>query len=159
MAGINKVTLIGNLGSKPELRTANNGNMWTAISLATSESWVDKQSGDRREKTEWHKVVIWGKLAEIASKFCDKGTKVYLEGKLETRSWDDQKTGEKRYTTEIILSGFGAVFQILDKKDINNSGAEDSISSDQSVITQIKVPVPTAPSSVDNGGFGDDIPF
>jgi len=159
MSGINKVTLIGNLGSKPELRTASNGNMWSALSLATSESWIDKKTRERREKTEWHKIVIWGKLAEVASKFCDKGTKVYLEGKLETRSWDDQKTGEKRYTTEVILSGFGAVFQILDKKDLNNSVAEDSISSTESVITEIKVPVPSSPESGVDGGFGDDIPF
>ena len=160
MAGINKVILVGNLGAKPELRTASNGNMWTTMSLATSESWYDKATREKREKTEWHKVVVWGKLAEIASKFADKGSKVYLEGKLETRSWDDQASGEKRYTTEVILSGFGAVLQLLDRRDESPTGSDAITTTNQGVVTEVKVPVPTAPNTVvDDGGFEDDIPF
>ncbi len=162
MAGINKVTLIGNLGLKPELRTASNGNQWTSLSLATSEAWKDKNSGEKREKTEWHKVVVWGKLAEIASKYTDKGSKVYLEGKLETRSWTDQKTGEKRYTTEVVLSGFNSVFQILDRKDdfASNSEKITATNTTVSAVDEIKVPVPSSPSSgIDSEPFSDDIPF
>ena len=162
MAGINKVTLIGNLGAKPELRTASNGNMWTSLSVATSEAWMDKASGEKREKTEWHKVVIWGKLAEVASKYTDKGSKIYLEGKLETRSWTDQNSGEKRYTTEVVLSGFNAAFQILDKRDdfASNSEKITNTATPVSGVTEIKMPAPIQPErGIDAEPFSDDIPF
>ena len=101
--GINKVILIGNLGKDPEVRYAANGNAITTITLATSESWKDKDSGEQVEKTEWHKVVLFKKLAEIAGEYLKKGSKIYIEGKLQTRKWQDND-GKDRYTTEIIAS-------------------------------------------------------
>jgi single-strand DNA-binding protein len=155
MAGINKVILVGNLGVKPELKTASNGNKFATMSLATSETWKDRNTGERREKTEWHKIVIWGKLAEIAAQYCDKGTKVYLEGKNETRSWEDER-GEKRYITEVVLSGFNSVFQMMDKRENVNTGVGVG------TMEVMKAPLPSQPETtnpVDNGGFSDDIPF
>ncbi|MCH7893875.1 MAG: single-stranded DNA-binding protein [Proteobacteria bacterium] len=99
--GINKVILIGNLGSDPETRAMPSGAYVTNISIATSESWKDKQTGDQKERTEWHKVVFFGRLAEIASEYLRKGSQVYIEGGLRTRKWQD-KDGRDRYTTEIV---------------------------------------------------------
>ena len=105
MAGINKVILVGNLGAKPEVKYASNGNAISNLSVATSESWTDKSSGQKQERTEWHRVSLFGKLAEIAGQYLDKGSKVYVEGKLQTRKWQDQN-GQDRYTTEVVVSGF-----------------------------------------------------
>ncbi len=113
MAGsVNKAILIANLGRDPELRRTQDGTPVANLSVATSQSWSDKHSGERREKTEWHRVTVWGKLAEIADRYCEKGTKVYLEGAIETRKWQDQ-SGQDRYTTEIVLRGYGATLQVL----------------------------------------------
>lgn len=101
MKGINKVILVGTLGRDPETRHMPNGNAVTNISLATSESWKDKQSGEKQERTEWHRVSMFGRLAEIAAEYLRKGSQVYIEGKLRTRKWQD-KEGKGRYTTEII---------------------------------------------------------
>ena len=107
MAGsVNKVILVGNLGRDPEIRTMQSGDKLAQFSLATSETWNDRQSGERRERTEWHRVVIFGRLAEIAERYLRKGSKVYLEGSLQTRKWQDQ-SGQDRYTTEVVLSGPG----------------------------------------------------
>jgi len=108
MAGVNKVILIGNLGNDPEMRTLDTGSMVTTLSLATSESWKDKNTGEKREKTEWHRVVFWGKPGEIITQYATKGSKLYVEGSLETRKWQDQE-GNDRYTTEIK----GRDFQFL----------------------------------------------
>jgi len=116
MAGINKVILIGNLGAKPEVKFASNGNAIANLSIATSESWTDKNTGEKQEKTEWHRVSLFGKLAEIAGKYLDKGSKVYIEGKLQTRKWQD-KEGKDRYTTEVVVSGFNGVLQMLDRRE------------------------------------------
>lgn len=116
MAGINKVILIGNLGADPESKQINSG-MVTNLSLATSEQWTDKQ-GAKQERTEWHKVVLFGRLAEIAGKYLSKGSKAYIEGKLQTRKWQDQN-GQDRYSTEIV----GSQLQMLDSK----SQAEDDL--------------------------------
>jgi single-strand DNA-binding protein len=113
MAGINKVILIGNLGAKPELKYSSSNVGITNLSVATSESWTDKSTGQKQEKTEWHRVSVFGKLAEIITKYCDKGSKVYIEGKLQTRKYQD-KSGADRYTTEIVVSGFNGVIQMLD---------------------------------------------
>src|SRR5205814_88256 len=102
MAGINKVILIGNLGKDPELRHTPQGQAVANFSLATSENWTDK-NGQKQERTEWHKVVVWGKPAELAAKYLSKGRKAYIEGRLQTRAWDD-KEGQKRYTTEVVAS-------------------------------------------------------
>ena len=101
MAGVNKVTILGNLGKDPEVRFMPNGGAVANITVATSDSWKDKQTGEQKEKTEWHRVVMFGKLAEIAGEYLKKGSKVYLEGSLQTRKWTNQQ-GQDQYTTEIV---------------------------------------------------------
>nr|BET44390.1 MAG: hypothetical protein ACHINZ_0600 [Candidatus Aschnera chinzeii] len=123
--GINKVILIGNLGKDPEIRYIPNGSAIANLSLATSESWRDKQTGEIREKTEWHRVVIFGKLAEIASEYLRKGTQVYIEGSLQTRKWQDQD-GQDRYYTEVIVNVTGTM-QMLGARTSNNIG-DDKVS-------------------------------
>lgn len=100
MSGVNKVIVIGRLGSDPEVKTISTGNTVARLSVATSDQWTDKE-GQKQERTEWHRVVVWGKLAELCGKYLSKGRQVYLEGRLQTRSWEDQQ-GVKKYTTEII---------------------------------------------------------
>ena len=109
--GVNKVILIGNLGSDPEVRYTPEGVPVANFSLATSESWNDRNTGERQERTEWHRLVLWRKLAEIAQQYLKKGAKIYVEGKLQTRSWDDQ-SGQKRYTTEVVVNDM----QMLDSR-------------------------------------------
>ena len=99
--GVNKVILVGNLGKDPEIRYMPNGNAVANLTLATSESWKDKQTGDQQEKTEWHRIVMFRRLAEVAGEYLKKGSQVYIEGKLQTRKWQD-KEGQDRYTTEIV---------------------------------------------------------
>ncbi|MBK3745427.1 single-stranded DNA-binding protein [Paraburkholderia aspalathi] len=117
MAGsVNKVILVGNLGADPEIRRLNSGDPVVNLRIATSESWRDKQSGERREKTEWHSVVIFNdNLAKVAEQYLKKGAKVYLEGALQTRKWQDQN-GNERYTTEIVLQKFRGELQMLDSR-------------------------------------------
>lgn len=117
MAGsVNKVILVGNLGADPEVRRMNDGSPVVNLRIATSESWRDKQTGERREKTEWHSVVIFNdNLAKVAEQYCRKGMKVYVEGSLQTRKWQDQ-SGQDRYTTEIVLQKFRGELQMLDTK-------------------------------------------
>jgi len=111
--GINKVILVGTLGRDPEMKYAANGNAIANLSVATSESWMDKNTGQKQEKTEWHRVVIFGKLAEVAGQYLKKGSMVYLEGKLQTRKWQDANTGQDRYSTEVVLSGFDCKMEML----------------------------------------------
>ncbi|MBA49470.1 MAG: single-stranded DNA-binding protein [Paracoccus sp. (in: a-proteobacteria)] len=115
MAGsVNKVILIGNLGRDPEIRTFQNGGKVANLRIATSEQWKDRNSGERREKTEWHSVAIMSEgLVGVVERFLKKGSKVYIEGQLETRKWQDQ-SGQDRYTTEIVLRGFNGTLQMLD---------------------------------------------
>src|SRR6201982_234012 len=116
MAGsVNKVILIGNLGRDPEIRTTQNDTKIANLNLATSESWRDKATGERKEKTEWHRVVIFGNLVDIAEKSLKKGSKVYVSGSLQTRKWTDQ-SGTEKYTTEVVLQGFGGELTMLDGK-------------------------------------------
>lgn len=119
MAGLNKVILVGNLGKDPEVRHLEGGVAVANFSLATSESYKDK-SGQRIEQTEWHNIVVWRGLAEAAEKYLKKGTTIYLEGKLRTRSWDD-KEGHKRYITEVV----GDTFTVLNRKETNPTGGEE----------------------------------
>ena len=114
MAGVNKVIIIGNLGNDPEVRYSANGSAIANISVATSESWTDKNSGDKQEKTEWHRIVMFNRLGEIAGEYLRKGSKVYIEGKLQTRKWQDQ-SGQDRYTTEIVAN----TMQMLDGRGDN----------------------------------------
>jgi single-strand DNA-binding protein len=113
--GINKVILIGNLGQDPEVTYMPSGGAVANISIATSESWQDKTTGEKKEKTEWHRVAIFGKLAEIAGEYLRKGSTVYIEGKLQTRKWQDQN-GQDRYTTEVVVQGYNGIMQMLGGK-------------------------------------------
>ena len=151
MAGINKVILVGNLGAKPEVKYASNGNAISNLSVATSESWTDKNTGQKQERTEWHRVSLFGKLAEIAGQYLDKGSKVYVEGKLQTRKWQDQN-GQDRYTTEVVVSGFNGTLQMLDRRD-------DSSSSAPSENVTVKDQTETSITPVSKDEFEDDIPF
>jgi single-strand DNA-binding protein len=100
MAGVNKVIIVGRLGADPEIKTISGGNNVARLSVATSENWTDRD-GNKQERTEWHRVVVWGKLADLCGKYLSKGREVYLEGRLQTRSWEDQQ-GQKKYTTEVV---------------------------------------------------------
>ena len=117
--GVNKVILVGNLGQKPEMRYTATQAAVANISIATTESWKDKESGEMRDKTEWHRVVYFGKLAEIVEKYLDKGSSVYIEGKLQTRKWQD-KSGADRWTTEIV----GNELTMLGSRPSNNAQAQ-----------------------------------
>lgn len=112
MRGVNKVILVGTLGADPDVKYAANGNAIANLSVATSEEWNDKNTGQKQQKTEWHRVSIFGKLAEISGQYLRKGSQVYLEGKLQTRKWQDQN-GQDRYTTEVVLTGFNGTMQML----------------------------------------------
>jgi len=149
MSGINKVILVGNIGAKPEVKYSTNGSAIANLSVATSETWNDKNSGEKQEKTEWHRVSLYGKLAEIAGQYLDKGSKVYVEGKLQTRKWQDQ-SGQDRYTTEIIVSGYGGTLQMLDRREGMASSSQSAPSTNMNNDT-VEV--------ADNSGFEDDIPF
>jgi single-strand DNA-binding protein len=146
MSGINKVILIGNLGAKPELKYSSASVAITNLSVATSESWTDKNTGQKQEKTEWHRVSVFGKPAEVIAKYCDKGSKVYVEGKLQTRKYQD-KSGADRYTTEIVVGGFNGVIQMLDSVKVK----PDGISPDEQLVTPIE-PVPAE-------AWADEVPF
>ena len=124
MAGsVNKVILIGNLGADPDIRQTQDGRPIANLSIATSESWRDKNSGERKERTEWHRVVIFSEgLAKIAEQYLKKGSKVYVEGQLQTRKWQDQQ-GNDKYTTEVVLSGFNGTLTMLDSR--NAGGGSD----------------------------------
>jgi single-strand DNA-binding protein len=119
--GINKVILVGNLGQDPEIRYTADGRPIANFSIATSESWKDKNSGEKREKTEWHRVVVFGKLAEICGEYLSKGRQVYIEGKLQTRKWQGQD-GQDRYTTEVVVDSFNGVMQMLGTRDAGGGG-------------------------------------
>ena len=117
--GINKVILVGNLGGDPEVRYLPNGSAVANITLATSESWKDKNTGEQRDKTEWHRVTLYGKLAEIAGEYLKKGSQVYVEGQLQTRKWQDQ-SGQDRYSTEVVVQGYNGTMQMIGGRATNN---------------------------------------
>ncbi|OCG23461.1 single-stranded DNA-binding protein [Gilliamella sp. wkB108] len=169
--GINKVILVGNLGQDPEVRYMPNGNAVANFSVATSESWKDKQTGENRDRTEWHRVVVFGKLAEIAGEYIKKGTQVYLEGQLQTRKWQDQ-TGNDRYTTEVVVNPVGGTLQILGSRNNSESFDDNSQHWGQSANNVSSAPAaparssaPTAPAMQQPKApeppmdFDDDIPF
>ena len=158
MAGsVNKVILIGNLGADPEVRRTQDGRPIANLRVATSETWRDRQSGERREKTEWHRVVIFNEgLAKIVENYLRKGSKVYLEGQLQTRKWTDQ-SGQDRYTTEVVLQGFNGQLQMLDARGTGDGGggAFPRSGGDDGG----RAALPDAPSTSSNNDFDDDIPF
>ncbi|MXP50284.1 single-stranded DNA-binding protein [Pantoea sp. Eser] len=129
--GVNKVILVGNLGQDPEVRYMPNGSAVANLSLATSESWRDKQSGEQKEVTEWYRVVIFGKLAEIAGKYLRKGSQVYLEGQLRTRKWTDQ-TGQEKYTTEVVVN-IGGTMQMLGGRQSGSSAGAPPMDFDDDI--------------------------
>ena len=120
--GVNKVILVGNLGQDPEVRYMPNGGAVANITLATSESWRDKQTGENKEITEWHRVVLFGKLAEVAGEYLKKGSQVYIEGQLRTRKWQDQG-GQERYTTEVVVNVGGTMQMLGGRQQGGNAGA------------------------------------
>ncbi|MBI0112798.1 MULTISPECIES: single-stranded DNA-binding protein [Gilliamella] len=167
--GINKVILVGNLGQDPEVRYMPNGNAVANFSVATSETWKDKQTGENRDRTEWHRVVVFGKLAEIAGEYVKKGTQVYLEGQLQTRKWQDQ-AGNDRYSTEVVINAVGGTLQILGSRsgDSFNDGSQNW---GQSANNTSSAPSTSRPSTTNEPAasqptipeppmdFDDDIPF
>jgi single-strand DNA-binding protein len=128
MASLNKVTLIGNLGKAPEIRKTQSGKPIASFSIATSESWKDKQTGEKKEKTEWHNIVVFNEgLAGVVERYVKKGSKVYIEGALQTRKWQD-KDGHDRYTTEVVLQGYSGALIMLDGR--NNSDTQQDAGTD-----------------------------
>lgn len=148
--GINKVIIIGNIGADPEVRYLPSGSAVANISVATSESWKDKQTGEKQERTEWHRIVLFNRLGEIAGEYLRKGSKVYIEGRLQTRKWQD-KSGQDRYTTEIVANDM----QMLDSRG-GGSGDYSAPPSQASANTSNKSGSTTP---VEAGDFDDDIPF
>ena len=142
--GVNKVILVGNLGQKPEIRYTKDSKPIASFSIATSESWKDKTTGDMVEKTEWHNVTFFGRIAEVAEQYLDKGSKVFVEGKLQTDKWEDEN-GNKRSATKIL----GNNMQMLDSRGSNNSSSFDESSSAQN----------EAPASQEGSFSEEDIPF
>ena len=147
---VNKVILVGNLGSDPEIRDLNSGAKIANLSIATSETWKDKNTGERKDRTEWHKVVIFNEnLVKVAEQYLKKGAKVYIEGQLQTRKWQDQ-SGNDRYTTEVVLKNFRGELQKLDPISNSESSAGTSDVGDRY-------------AAIKGGGFGssldDDVPF
>ena len=147
---VNKVILIGNLGKDPEVRYTPNGLAVANLTIATSEAWKDKQSGENQERTEWHRVVMYSRLAEIAGEYLRKGSKIYIEGRLQTRKWQDKNTNTDRYTTEVVADSL----QMLDSK-ATGGGSMDSSPMDKSAGMDNAPAIQSAP--VDS--FDDDIPF
>ncbi|WP_281648754.1 single-stranded DNA-binding protein [Parendozoicomonas sp. Alg238-R29] len=144
--GVNKVILVGNLGGDPEVRFTPNGNAVTNLSIATSESWRDKQTGQQQERTEWHRVVIFGKLAEIAGQYLRKGSKVYLEGKLQTRKWQDQQ-GQDRYSTEVVIDINGQMQMLDGRQEGGNMNAGGNSGYGQSAQQQAPQQAPQQQAS------------
>ena|SRR5689334_518814 len=157
MAGsVNKVILVGNLGADPEVRNLPSGGKVVNLSVATSENWRDKNTGERREKTEWHRVVIFSEgLAKVAEQYLKKGSKVYLEGALQTRKWQDQ-SGQDKYSTEVVLQGFNSNLTMLDGRGDSEGGSTGF--SGPPAAREGRRPAATAPA-FEPGGMDDDIPF
>jgi single-strand DNA-binding protein len=162
MAGsVNKVILIGNLGADPEIRRTQDGRPIANLRLATSESWRDKATGERKEKTEWHRVVIFNEgLAKVAEQYLKKGAKVYLEGQLQTRKWTDQQ-GVEKYSTEVVLQGFNSALTMLDRA--GGGGGSSESGNDNSSDFGSSRPAARQPAMAGGGGkrgdLDDEIPF
>ncbi|MBV32428.1 MAG: single-stranded DNA-binding protein [Porticoccaceae bacterium] len=158
--GINKVIIVGNCGQDPETRYMPSGGAVTNLSLATSESWKDKNTGQQQERTEWHRVVFFNRLAEIAGEYLKRGSKVYVEGSLRTRKWQDKDSGQDRYTTEIVANEM----QMLDSKgssagDFSSSQPNPSSSFSSEKSQSLQNQNPSSDNSSGFSDFDDDIPF
>ena len=153
MAGsLNKVQLIGRLGADPEIKQMVNGKSVARLSIATSQSWKDKSSGEKKEKTEWHRIVIFNEgLINVVQQYVKKGANVYIEGQLSTRKWKDEATGQDKYSTEIVLQGYNSSLTMLDSR---NSKSEDS-----NLISENKSSLPNDNLNQENSDLDDEIPF
>ena len=152
MAGsLNKVQLIGRLGADPEIKQMVNGKNVARLNIATSQSWKDKSTGERKEKTEWHRVVIFNEgLVNVVQQYLKKGASVYVEGQLTTRKWRDEKSGQDKYSTEVVLQGFNSSLTMLDGKNkSNNSNESDNVKSN----------LPNDDINQDKNDLDDEIPF
>ena len=157
--GVNKVILIGNLGGDPDVRYLPNGNAVANVTLATTDSWKDKQSGQMQEKTEWHRVVFFGRVAEVVGEYARKGSKLYVEGRLQTREWE--KDGIKRYTTEVVVD-LGGQMQLLDGRGQGGEAPAPRQSAPRQQPQQQRPqqqPAEQAQATPDYDSFDDDIPF
>ena len=152
MAGsLNKVQLIGRLGADPEIKQMVNGKNIARLSIATSQSWKDKSTGERKEKTEWHRVVIFNEgLVNVVQQYVKKGAQVYIEGQLTTRKWKDEKSGLDRYSTEVVLQGFNSSFKILSSKNSQTENLQNN--------TSVKSSLPNN-ESISSSDLDDEIPF
>ena len=152
MAGsLNKVLLIGRLGADPEIKQMVNGKNVARLSLATSNTWKDKNTGEKKEKTEWHRVVIFNEgLVNVVQQYVKKGTQVYIEGQLTTRKWKDEKSGLDRYSTEVVLQGFNSSFKILSSKNSQITNLQENISEKSSLPNDKNIPT---------NDLDDEIPF
>ena len=156
---VNKVILVGNLGRDPEIRSTTSGMPVANLSLATNRRWTDKE-GNRQEQTEWHRIVCWGRQAEVAGQYLTKGKQIFVEGRLQTRSWDDKNTGEKRYRTEVICDNFQMLGQRGDSYSPGPAGPPDTGYSAGGEQAASQQPSSQQPSSqVADGPEDDDIPF
>ena len=161
---LNKVMLIGNVGKDPDVRHLDNGVATTTITLATSETYTDKTSGQRITNTEWHNVVLWRHLADLAEKFIRKGTQIFVEGKIRTRSWDDANSGVKRYTTEVVADNV----RLLGRREDNNSGggyggggssSYGGGGQQQAAATPATTTAAATTPAAEQAAEGDDLPF
>ena len=152
MAGsLNKVLLIGRLGADPEIKQMVNGKNVARLSIATSNTWKDKNTGEKKEKTEWHRIVIFNEgLVNVVQQYVKKGAQVYIEGQLTTRKWKDEKSGLDRYSTEVVLQGFNSSFKILSSKNTQTEGIQESAPEKSSLPNDQDVPT---------GDLDDEIPF
>ena len=152
MAGsLNKVLLIGRLGADPEIKQMVNGKNVARLSLATSNTWKDKNTGEKKEKTEWHRIVIFNEgLVNVVQQYVKKGSQVYIEGQLTTRKWKDEKSGLDRYSTEVVLQGFNSTFKILSSKNNQIENIQDSNAEKSSLPNE---------ENVSSGDLDDEIPF
>ena len=153
MAGsLNKVQLIGRLGADPEIKQMVNGKSVGRLSIATSQSWKDKSSGERKEKTEWHRVVIFNEgLVNVVQQYVKKGANVYVEGQLTTRKWKDESSGQDKYSTEIVLQGYNSSLTMLDSRN--------NVSGNSNLVSENKSSLPNENLNQENSDLDDEIPF
>jgi single-strand DNA-binding protein len=165
MSSMNEVNLIGNVGKQPDIRQTNNGGTVMNLSLATSEKWKDKQSGEQKEKTEWHRVSVFGKTAEVLAKYINQGDKLFIRGKMQTRKYQDKATGQDRYATEVVVDGFDGKIKMLGGQ---NGGQQQQRQPQQQQQQQQRQPQQQQqqqqrqPQQQQGGmpaDFDDDIPF
>ena len=153
MAGsLNKVLLIGRLGADPEIKQMVNGKSVARLSLATSQSWKDKNTGEKKEKTEWHRIVVFNEgLVNVVQQYLKKGANVYVEGQLSTRKWKDEASGQDKYSTEVVLQGYNSSLTMLDSRGIKNE--------DSNLVKENKSSLPNDNLNQDNSDLDDEIPF